>query len=612
MLNMTTLLILSMLALLLGAGMGRLMQQHAWGLAALKGLMASFIGGLLFLDLLPDAYAKTGPVSLVFVGLGLLVMILPERLMNRRSKQERSGRFFTAEMLWVGLILHQVTDGMGLALASTDTLDNGQLAMVVIAHRMPVAAVVFWLFLRKGDPRQAWLRIAAMAAATLVGASFSHTLSPLLSSNAVNLFYAFIAGSFMHLMLHDFIDHHAHLKHDRHAEFWAFVLGIILLMVTEAVPIGELMHSHSAGEQVLQTGEVLAQGFTTSFLVLVRETAPYLLLGLIISGLLHVYMPASPINWLKQGTALSQSAKGMLFGLPLPICSCGVLPLFLSLARKGVPPACAVAFLIATPELGVDSFLLSVKLLGLKFSIVRLLMAMVLPIAIALIAVRFLPERAVSSEPVANCCAHEQEQHAHAASIEAYRPWKFAFVKLVDDIFPYVFFGLFIAALAQTLWPATSFGQLVGHWDVILLGLIGIPFYVCASASVPFALVLLQHGFSVGAVVVFLFAGPATNVATILTVSKAFGPRTGLKLAATAFICAVISGFLINAIYSPEVLDILRVHEHDWSYFDLFATASILLLCLASLYRNGPLHWLSNVMGMIPGLIRHPPEANAH
>lgn len=606
--SLPTLLVLSMVALLFGAGLGWRMQTNAWGLAALKGLMASFIGGLLCLHLLPEAYAQAGPMAILFMALGFLVMILPERLSLGHSPE--SGRFFTAEMLWIGLILHQAADGVGLALASSEILNNGPLAMAVIAHRIPVAAVVYWMFHRKGEVKGAWLRIGAMGIATVIGAMFSQFLEPFLSGNAINLFYAFVAGSFLHLLFHDFIDHHAHLERDRRAEFLAFIAGIVLLIAIESFSGHGAAHGHEHHMEAAHGA--LTHSFGESFVMLIRETAPYLLLGLVISGLLHVYLPMSPITWLKRGGPLKQSAKGMVFGLPLPICSCGVLPLFLSLSRKGVPPACAVAFLVATPELGVDSFLLSVKLLGVKFSVVRLIVAMLLPIAIAMVAVKFLPDKAISDEPVKSCCASKKDDGDEHDHDKGEPWWKFAFVSLVDDIFPFVFFGLFIAALAQTLWPQSEFGALVGHWDVVLLALIGIPFYVCASASVPFALVLLQHGFSVGAVVVFLFAGPATNVATILTVNKAFGKGMGLRLAATALAFAIIMGFIINAVYVPEDLGILEMHEHGWTWIEAVSLGVITLLGLVSLYRNGPLHWLSNVMSIIPGLTHHPKETAAH
>ena len=607
MLSLYPLLGLSMLALLAGAMLGMLLKKRGRGIAALKGLMASFIGGLLLLHLLPEAYERVGPLSLLLVLAGFFLMVLPERLLHREQSSRKGNRFFTAEMLWGGLILHQATDGVGLAIASSEMMGDWQLAVVVLAHRIPVAAVVVWLFQRSGESRQAWIRIGCMGLATVAGAIFSDALAPLLSGQIVNMFYALVARSFLHLLTHDFLDHHAHSAHDRRYEFLAFMAGIVLVVLVSGLApeahAGDLHTGHEGHDQTVAAGADIGRGFVDALVILVRETAPYLLLGLIISGLLHAYMPASPITWLRRGRPLTQSVKGMIFGLPLPICSCGVLPLFLGLAKRGVPPACLVAFLIATPELGVDSFLLSVKLLGWKFSTVRLIVAAILPVVIALVAVRFLPKEPVVAEPQ-SCCA---KSAAEGEKPESW--WHFAFVSLTDDIFPFVFFGLCIAAMAQTLWPVSEFSQWVGDWDIVILGLLGIPFYVCASASVPFALILLQHGFSVGAVVVFLFAGPATNVATILTINKAFGGRSGLVVAAIAFCAAVIMGLAINGLYDPGILDVFQLHEHGWSWLDMAAFAGILILCLMSLYRSGPLHWFSTVAGMIPGVIHHPPDA---
>ncbi len=590
MLDLTSLILLSMAALLAGAGIGIVLKNAGPGVAALKGLTASFIGGLLALHILPETYERIGGWSLALILAGFLCTMLPERLFPHTG--QASGRFFTAELAWVGLAFHQIADGVGLALASESGIGDWRLALVVLAHRIPVAAVVFWVFQRRGSLAQAWLRVLLMGVATVVGAVFSQSLLPFISSEAVNMAFAFVSGALLHLLAHDFVEHHAHRAGDRRFEFGGFMAGVALLAAAALWGGGEPAHHAAAA-----TGHEL--GFFDNLWILIKETAPYLLLGLVISGLLHAYLPDSPIAWLKKGGPMRQSVKGMAFGLPLPVCSCGVLPLFLSLARRGVPPACLVAFLIATPELGVDSFLLSVKLLGWEFSMVRLAVAVALPILIALIAVRFLPKRPIAEE--SQSCCHGQE-----ASKRKYAWARFAFVDLTDDIFPMVFLGLAIAALAQTLWPTSQFGELVGAWDVLLLGAIGIPFYVCASASAPFALVLLQHGFSVGAVVVFLFAGPATNVATILTVDKAFGRLSGLKTAAVAFLCAAVMGFGVNLIYQPDSLDILELHEHGWRWFDYLTAPALLLLGLGSLYRLGPLHWISTLTDLIPGLVNHP------
>ncbi|MCB1042739.1 MAG: permease [Acidobacteria bacterium] len=596
--SITILILASLVALPVGGLFARLMSSHGWGIAALKGLMASFFGALLLVHLLPEAYERLGPLSLVLAGLGFLIMVAFERLLPGSGHHATDGnsRFFTAEMLWIGLLLHQLTDGVGLALASSSLADDLPMALMVIAHRIPVAAIIMWLFLREKNERGAWVRLAAMGGATVVGALGASWLGLLLDSVVVNGAYALIAGSFVHLLIHDFIDFHAHRRVDRNWEFGAFFAGLVIFAVTQSYLGDSDVHLHAHGSPSLSFG--------AAFVALLQATAPYLLLGLIISGLLHAYMPQRPVAWLNRGGPLKQAAKGMLFGLPLPICSCGVLPLFMSLSKKGLPTAALVAFLVATPELGVDSFLVSVKLLGWEFSIVRLIAAIVLPVAIAMLAVSWLGTP-LNVEQEKSCCA---KKNAESAPVSW---WRFAFVDLVDDIFPLICFGLIAAALAQVLWPVQSVQNPFGHWDIVLLGVIGIPFYVCASASVPIALVLLQHGFSVGAVLVFLFAGPATNISTILTVNKVFGEGKGLKLAALALAVAVVFGVLVNIFYQPTDLDFLELHEHHLRWWDWITLSAMGLLALASMWRSGPLHWISSLASMVPGLIHHPPQSES-
>lgn len=595
----------SLVALIGGALFARLMYRHGWGIAALKGMMASFFGGLLLFHLIPEAYERMGLVSLALMALGFVTVVLVERVLPGDHHGSHGGgtRFFTAEMVWVGLLLHQVTDGIGLALASSQLASDNALALIVIAHRVPVAAIVMWLYMRKGDSSGAWLRLAVMGAATVAGALGATSLGGLLESHIVNGAYAFIGGSFVHLLIHDFVDFHAHRPSDRRWEFGAFFAGILIFVVAEGMLLDPSME---AGAHAAHGAGSASVTFGPSFLMLLKATAPYLLLGLLISGLVHAFMPQQPINWLNRGNSFTQSAKGMLFGLPLPICSCGVLPLFLSLSKKGLPTAALVAFLIATPELGIDSFLVSVKLLGWQFSLVRLVAAILLPVTIAMMASAWFGKPQLE-EPVSSCCKSKSADGKD--SPKAW--WRFAFVDLVDDIFPLVFIGLLVAALAQALWPVTSASNPFAGWDILVLGVMGIPFYVCASASVPIALVLLQHGFSVGAVLVFLFAGPATNVSTILTVNKVFGPGKGIRLALMALVTSVAFGLLVNVFYQPESLDIFELHEHHWAWWDYLTVSAIAVLAIASMWRSGPLHWISSLAGVVPGLVHHPPSERA-
>lgn len=587
---LTLLLSLSVGALVVGAGSALLLQRKGWGIAALKGLMGSVLGGFLLFELWPQIYEKIGAISVLYGVLGFLFVLGLEKVFSRHE-HAGEGRFFTAEMVWVGLLIHQLTDGLAISLAAQEGLGFQSLSAVIVAHRVPVAAVVMWIYLSRGSARKGWERLAIMAGATLIGALASHSVLSWLESNHINALMAFISGTFIHLFAHDFIDFHAHNPKDKRAEFFAFSAGVLFFL---------FMHWNAGSEH--EHGE----GFWQQFWLLARTSGPYLLLGLTAGGLLFAFMPESPVRWMKRGNAFSQSLKGMTFGLPLPVCSCGVLPLFTSLAKRGIPPAALVAFLIATPELGIDSFLFSVSLLGIKFSLLRLVVAMILPVLAAILFVAIVRQFQVQAEPEKkHCCSSD---HCH----EKPSWWRYGAIDLVDDLFPLVLLGLVLAALVQNLWPADQPPPFGPGWDVLFLGLLGVPFYVCASASVPLALVLLERGFSVGAVIVFLFAGPATNVATVLAVNKVFGKPKGYLLAGICLVLAMGIGFLANAsldvgALSPPTMN----HEHGWHWYEIGSLAILGALAIASLWRSGPLHWISSMLNIVPGLVHHP-DTNHH
>lgn len=583
------LLAFSMLAIA-GGGLAALaLRSRAWGVAALKGLMGAALGGLLLFELWPAIYARLGLPSLGFGIAGFVVVVLAERILGRGAHDHgQSGRFFTAEMVWAGLLLHQLTDGLAISL-SAHSEGLSSLALVVITHQVPVAAVVMWLFLARGEHARGWQRLGLMAAATALGTLASSSLLPLAESATLHALMAFASGTFMHLFAHDFIDFHAHDRKDKTAEFFAFLVGILAFISFHQH--GQHVH-HGAGS------------FAGHFSLLLAKSAPYLLLGLLAGGLLYAFLPESPIRWMKRGGTLGQSVKGMLFGLPLPVCSCGVIPLFTSLAKRGVPPAALISFLIATPELGIDSFLYSVSLLGLDFSLLRLAAAMVLPILAATLFVALTSRQQkdgaeAGNGPCAHCCKSQEGERKSW--------WRYAAMDLADDLFPMLLLGLALAALVQTLWPADLPPPIPAGWDILFLAAIGIPFYVCASASVPLALVLLERGFSLGAVLVFLFAGPATNIATILAVEKAFGKSRGLLLALICLLLAVLLGLLGNAFLAEHHFAVTsQEHQHGWSWPALACSSILALLALGSLWRLGPLHWISTMINVLPGITHHP------
>lgn len=277
---------------------------------------------------------------------------------------------------------------------------------------------------------------------------------------------------------------------------------------------------------------------------LLEESSFYLLLGLLVGGLLKVFLPEKLIERHLREPGIRSTLKASAIGVPLPLCSCSVVPVACSLRRQGASSGATASFLISTPEIGVDSFLLSWGLLGLPFSLLRLVAAFVSAATIGLAIDRFASEPPPSTSSESSCCGSCCDPPAritlHSRLVAALR---FGFVDLVEDIAPSLILGLACAALLSLAIPEGFFLRTdVSPFALMLLMLgFALPLYVCASASTPLAATLLMKGMPPGPVLVFLLAGPASNVATMLVVRKELGARAlaiylvGLTLVTLAF-----------------------------------------------------------------------------
>ena len=201
-------------------------------------------------------------------------------------------------------------------------------------------------------------------------------------------------------------------------------------------------------------------------------------------------------------------ARGTAFGLPLPICSCGVLPFYETLARAGVPSAAGVAFLVATPELGIDAVLISLPLLGADLTVARIVAAVLVSGAVALFVstqIRQLPAEGAGSS---------QSAAARPLRERLLSGLRFSLGELVDNTAPWIIFGLIIAAVVAPILDLSAFQDLPLGLDVLCMALLGMPIYVCASGATPLVAVLVLNGLSPGAGLAFLLTGPATNATT--------------------------------------------------------------------------------------------------
>ena len=297
--------------------------------------------------------------------------------------------------------------------------------------------------------------------------------------------------------------------------------------------------------------EILLE-ITKDFWAVLSEMAPFLLFGFFVAGVLSVLISPVFIERHLGGRGIWPVIKASAFGVPLPLCSCGVIPVSASLRRHGASKGATTAFLIATPQDGIDSILVTFSLLGPVFAIFRPVVALVSGLIGGGIVSATEPDDAVSASANEKCrdaCCTGDDGHSKLRRVFAY-----GFGDLPRDIGKAVLIGLAIAALISAVVPKDYFAPYLGGGigAMLVMMLLGIPVYVCATASVPVAAVLITAGVSPGAALVFLMTGPATNAATIATVWRVMGKKTAVIYLITVALSALAAGLLLDYIFAVK------------------------------------------------------------
>jgi uncharacterized membrane protein YraQ (UPF0718 family) len=319
--------------------------------------------------------------------------------------------------------------------------------------------------------------------------------------------------------------------------------------------------------------------FAISFWATLAEMSPYLLFGFLVAGLLSVLIPQSMVEKHLGGRGIWPIAKASLFGVPLPLCSCSVIPVSMSLHKHGASKESTVSFLLSTPQTGVDSIFVTYSLLGIVFAIFRPIAAFITGI-VGGILVRIFGEKKNSvPEPAAKCTDECCQVNIKKANW-LIRTLKYGFVHLPNDIGRPMLIGIFIAAAISAIIPKDFFAQYLpgGIISMLVMMLIGIPIYVCATASVPIAAALILKGLSPGAALVFLMTGPATNAASFMVIWKTLGRRTAIVYLATVAICAIAFGLMIDYIFKLTGPASMMQHIHQGMTGVLNNISAIVLL----------------------------------
>jgi len=309
------------------------------------------------------------------------------------------------------------------------------------------------------------------------------------------------------------------------------------------------------------------------------EMSPYLMLGFLISGLLYIIISKETIaNHLGKPGALSV-IKAAIFGVPMPLCSCGVIPVSTSLYKRGASRGATISFLISTPQTGVDSIFITYSLLGLPFAIIRPLIALITGVFGGLLSEFFITKDNHSTYTT---------NHTHPSKTFQ-DGLKYGFITLPKDISSALIKGILISGLISILVPQNFFidYNLTGVLGMVLIGIASIPIYVCATASVPIAITLISKGLDPGSALVFLMAGPATNVATISVIMKSLGRKTIVLYIATIFSSSIFFGTLINLFLDKNTIPTMNQSPH--MHFDLISIVSaiaLIIICVIAIINN--------------------------
>ncbi|TNE48149.1 MAG: hypothetical protein EP343_17060 [Deltaproteobacteria bacterium] len=572
------LLCLSVLALIVGPIVSYGLRRRHWFWSALDGFVLISVGGFVLLHVLPHSIESLGWWALLIATVGFFAPVLLGKL---HSVTQRRAQSIALALALVGLVVHAALDGMALGLPNKSSSGFSALALAVVVHRLPMGLAI-WMLVRSLMGTRAAIVVLGLVIASTLGGFFLAGQQALMGATWVGALQAAVAGMLLHVLLHHPNDPEDEGVQVRTPLKWAEFLGAFaglamvgLFSMTESHDPAHAAHAVDHAHHLSSFGH--------NFLHLALTSAPALLLGYILAGLLPLLFPRSSMSWLRKGSSMGQVSRGVLFGLPLPICSCGVVPLYQSLIRKGVPTTAAMAFLIATPELGVESLILSVPLLGGQLTGVRLASAFVVAMSVGWLVGRQLPmpEAVKDVEP-------SQTQQTSWMD-KGKRVYRTGFVEILDDTAPWILAGLVIAALVQPAALTKMLAYLPYGTDVVLFAVVGIPMYVCASGATPLAAALIFAGVSPGAAIAFLLAGPATNVTTFGVLSRLHSTKIAAWFGATVILFSVGLGYLTNMLLGVKFASPMQAHHHhhSTSWLEWGSLGILGLAFLMSVLRQG-------------------------
>ena len=612
--------------------------------ASLAQLLDSFVlvavAGIVAVHIVPQSASIAGPAALAAVVVGVFLPILLHRIdaallhgpatstnqppRNQVASAARHGALLAVFAL--GIFVHGMFDGTALGGA----VATPALAVAVLLHRLPVGIALWTVVRPKLGLARLGVIVGAYAGGTVTGALVGGAVLTGASAPLLALVQAFVAGSILHIVAES--PPYAPSSSSSPSILSSSSLSSLTLSRARPVrvaraPLVERMRrpfvrvavdgvvvsagarvagvvgaalavlvlfgvEHLDGEHAAAIGLGAGLAAGDAFFALAVRTAPAALLSFVLVGVLTALYPDGVPGIAGRGSRVIDAALGAAAGLPHPLCSCAVAPLYQSLVERGATPAGARAFLVAAPELGVPALLVGARLLGLPFTLARILGAAALAVLAGV------------SAPGAHATVTSSRTGSFAARLS--RGMRHGLKDAVDHVGPWLVLGLAVAALLEAALNELALAGVPQQLLTVALAVAALPLYLCAAGATPVAAVLVHKGASAGAVLAFLLVGPATSLPTLSLVKRLHGARAAAAFAVLVTGGAVVVGLVTDVAIAHGVLSApldalgaLHANADGVASVDVVDVGALIVvaaLLLASLVRQGVRGFLVQIM----------------
>lgn len=330
---------------------------------------------------------------------------------------------------------------------------------------------------------------------------------------------------------------------------------------------------------------------------LLNKMSLYLLFGFLVAGIIHVFINEKIIGKHFGKHNLLSVVKASLFGIPLPLCSCSVVPTAISLKKDGASKGSILSFLISTPTTGIDSIFATYSLLGWLFTIFRVAASFFAGVLAGVLSVLFDSNEktaTISPVPLQGCCCHHHQYSPEHLTLrmKVESALRYAFFDLLEEVGGWLIAGIVIGGIISYFLPVGFIEQyLSSRWvSIMVMMVIGVPMYVCSSGSLPIAAALMLKGLSPAAAFVFLLVGPATNSASLTVIFKELGLKSTIFFLFSIFVTSVVFGLCLNYLWDLFDINLMDHFRHHSQLIppqvEIFASFVLVGLILFHLVRR--------------------------